>query len=290
MVNQTKRNILVDQFKMSLFRTLRQANILAINDITSKIVQTRTFKSDLKIKFVRPEKILGYKPQKTGDLRGMPEMDLSAPQLEFRNSKELETADETIKKLFSLEFAPRRKTAQAYFKEIKESVQRHPYDVGSIELKIARWTGVIRAFQEVMERFPRNKVTKVSLLHLIDKRKKNLKHLRMRDYKRFEWLLEALDIVYKPAPGYHRVERKSSMRKLTDNYCEGIKQERLDAFKQLLKTEQPAFLEEKIRSLEFIRNEQIQCGVEVTVSLEEIDAVKKQLQEFKECDEKDKHL
>lgn len=46
-------------------------------------------------------------------------------------------------------------------------------------------------------------------------------------------------------------------------------------------SEQPAFLEEKIRALEFIRNEQKDCGVDVTVQDEEVDKVKKQLEELK---------
>lgn len=45
--------------------------------------------------------------------------------------------------------------------------------------------------------------------------------------------------------------------------------------------EQPAFLEEKIRSLEFIRNEQKECGVDVTITQEEIDDIVKQLDELK---------
>lgn len=35
---------------------------------------------------------------------------------------------------------------------------------------------------------------------LIDRRKKLLKYLRQYDYKKFEWLLEKLNIVYKAHP------------------------------------------------------------------------------------------
>lgn len=253
--------------------------------------RTYAFKSDLKIKWVRPEKISCIKPEKSGDLDGMMKIDLTQPQLLFRNSKELETADETVKKLFSLEYAPRKKTTQVYGYEMKELVKRHNFDTGSVEVQIARWTAIIRAFQDVMEKFPRNKVLKVVLKELIDRRKKKLKYLRRWDYKRFEWLLEALNIVYKPPPDhFHWITRKESLRKLTNNYCEDIKQSRLQAYREMLQNEQPLFLQEKIRTLEFIRNEQVECGVQVTVTEEEIQAVKKQLKELEESRKKEEDV
>ncbi|EFA03294.1 small ribosomal subunit protein uS15m [Tribolium castaneum] len=251
--------------------------------LTLKSARTYAFKSDLKIKWVRPEKIPCIKPEKSGDLEAMMKIDLSQPQLPFRGSKELETADETVKKLFSLEYAPRRKLTQVYGYEMKQLVKRHEFDTGSVEVQIARWTAIIRAYQDLMEKFPRNKVMKVVLKEMIDRRKKKLKYLRRWDYKRFEWLLEALKIVYKPPPDhFHWITRKESLRKLTNNYCEDIRQRRLDEYKQLLQNEQPVFLQEKIRALEFIRNEQRECGVEVTVTDEEVEAVRKQLKELEE--------
>lgn len=83
--------------------------------------------------------------------------------------------------------------------------------------------------------------------------------------------------MYKTVPAPDKVTRKGSMRKLTDLYCENVRCERLEAYKNVLQSEQPAFLEEKIKSLEFIRKEQQDLGVEVTITQEEIDAVKQQL-------------
>ena len=67
-------------------------------------------------------------------------------------------------------------------------------------LLVAKMTVQIRAMQKYMEDFPRNKQVKVQLKEMIDKRKKFLKYLRRWDYKRFEWILEKLDLVYKPPP------------------------------------------------------------------------------------------
>jgi len=241
------------------------------------------FKSDLKIKWVHPGRVSCIKPEKSGDLEPMPEISKTQFQLQFQNCKELNDANDTVKKLFSLEFAPRYKSTQVYIRNTLDGVRRHPMDVGSVEAKIARWTGAIRAMQDVMERFPRNKRLKVKLKELIDKRKKQLKYLRRWDYKRFEWLIDNLNIVYKPPPNeFHWITRRGSLRQLTDKYCEDLKQERLSAYRLKLESEQPAFLEEKIRTLEFIRQEQADCGVEVTVTNEEIDDIKKQLEALKQ--------
>lgn len=239
------------------------------------------FKSDLKIKWVRPEKIASHKAAKSGDLTSMPKIDKSQYILEFQNSKELESADELVKRMFTVEFAPRKQSSRLFWTDLKHKVRRHHYDVESIEVKIARWTGVIRAWQDAMEMHPRNVKLKQKLNELIDKRKKNLKYLRTWDYKRFEWLLETLDIVYKPAPSEFRwVARRESLVKLTDKYCEELRQKKLEAYKEQLESEQPAFLEEKLRALKFIQDEQKECGVEVTVTDEEIDNVAKQLKKL----------
>lgn len=80
-----------------------------------------------------------------------------------------------------------------------------------------------------MERFPYDKRLKVKLKQLIEKRKKHLKYLRKWDYKKFEWILEQLNIVYKPPPTESRwVTRKESLVKLTNKYCDNIRQEKLD--------------------------------------------------------------
>lgn len=58
----------------------------------------------------------------------------------------------------------------------------------------------IRDLQNYMEKNPQNKKAKVRLKEIIDKRKKLLKFIRTWDYKKFEWLLEKLNLIYKPQP------------------------------------------------------------------------------------------
>lgn len=165
--------------------------------------------------------------------------------------------------------------------EMVKKVQRHEQDYKSAESRLAHMTARIRSLQEVMEKFPRNKRMKVQLKEKIDKRKRFLRILRRQDYKKFEWVLEKLDLVYKDYPeAYFRIERKASLRKLTKIHCDDIKQQRLDEYRTELEAQQLEFLEQKIKNLEFIRNEQIACKVKVTVTPEEIEESKKRHKEL----------
>lgn len=139
-------------------------------------------------------------------------------------------------------------------------------------------TASIRSLQQQLELFPRNKRLQVVCKERIDCRKKLLRHLRVWDYRRFEWLLEKLDLHYKAYPShYHWITRKESLTKLTQQHCDRIRDERLADYRQQLDAQKVGFLEEKLRSLQFIRDEQQACSVAVTVSQQQIDAVRKQL-------------
>ena len=68
------------------------SNFLKVcNTITKQPLREYAFKSNLKIKWVRPEKIPCIKPEKSGDLSQLPKLKQDELLLEFRNSKELET-------------------------------------------------------------------------------------------------------------------------------------------------------------------------------------------------------
>jgi len=65
---------------------------------------------------------------------------------------------------------------------------------------VASMTANIRNLQEHYKLSPRDKNSRVALKEIIDKRKKKLKQLRTWDYKKFEWLLENLELKYHPHP------------------------------------------------------------------------------------------
>lgn len=254
-------------------------NILNYSRIISR---EYAFKSELKIKWVRPEKVSCILPAKSGDQSGVPKIDEKQILPEFRGSNELEDANEMVKSLYQLENNRSKYSAEVYREMLVREVQRHSLDFKSMESKLAQMTGRIRTLQSILEKYPRNKRQKVVCKELIEKRKKFLKYLRRWDYKRFEWILEKLDLIYKPPPTeFHWITRKESLKKLAIAHCENLKQDRLDAYRKILEGQQIDFLEKKLKNLEFIRKEQQECQVKVTVSEDDIKDVRKKLEELK---------
>lgn len=140
----------------------------------------------------------------------------------------------------------------------------------------------IRNLQDIMEKYPKNGQMIDLLKRLIDRRKKYLKYLRRWDYRRFEWILEKLDLKYvAPPEEFHWITRRESLRKLTDIHCENLRNERLLAYRKQLEKQQSAFLVNKLKNLQFIRNEQIECKFPITVTIEQIQEVEKQLKDLK---------
>ena len=58
-------------------------------------------------------------------------------------------------------------------------------------------------------------------------------------------------------------------------YCDKVKQEKLNAYKSELKAQQKEFFREKAKKLAFIREEEIACGLEPTVNIEDIENANK---------------
>ena len=71
---------------------------------------------------------------------------------------------------------------------------------GIIYIAVACLTTRIRNLQKHFSNFKTDKVAKVGLKEKIERRNSLLRHLRRMDYKRYEWLLEKLDLVYYPHP------------------------------------------------------------------------------------------
>ncbi|XP_063700599.1 small ribosomal subunit protein uS15m [Culicoides brevitarsis] len=243
----------------------------ALPIIRQSVTRGYALKSDLKIKWVRPAKVSCIDPRKSGDCAPLPVIDPKQFMFHYQKSKELQEADDRVKDLFRIGNTPRRKAMQIYEEQMIGSVNRHALDFGSVEAKIAKMTAKIRSYQDIMEKFPRNKRLKVKLKEMIEKRRKFLKYVRRWDYRRYEWLLEKLDLIYKDIPeDCIRIERKASLRKLTQIHCDEIRQKKLDEYREKLESQQLDFLERKMKNLQFIRNEQIACQVKVTVTEEEV--------------------
>lgn len=143
-------------------------------------------------------------------------------------------------------------------------------------------TARIRYLQHVVNTQKRNGAIIKCLKELIEKRGKTLKWLRRWDYKRYEWILEKLDIEYKPRPQeFIMIARKEGLRQLTRMHCEDIRSTRLAEYRNQLEAEQLPFLSDKLKNLEFVRNEQIELGVQVTITQDQIDDVRQKYEALK---------
>lgn len=85
-------------------------------------------------------------------------------------------------------------------------------------------------------------------------------------------------IVYRP---YERVERKKSLRRLTTQWCDKVRADKLTEYRNKLNSEKEKFLKEKLETLEWAKKEEIECGVVPTITDADIEAARKQLEEWK---------
>ncbi|MEO0293816.1 MAG: 30S ribosomal protein S15 [candidate division WOR-3 bacterium] len=78
--------------------------------------------------------------------------------------------------------------------ELIKKFQRHKNDTGSPEVQIAIITERIKELTEHLDRHKKDFHSERGLVNLASKRKKLLKYLRRKDYKRFEEVIKALKI------------------------------------------------------------------------------------------------
>lgn len=83
--------------------------------------------------------------------------------------------------------------------------------------------------------------------------------------------------------------RETSIREVTDNYVENYKQNKLLEYKLQLDGQKEEFLKGKVASLIWMRQEEIECGIEEpSITMKEIESAEKQLQDYQEY--KRKHI
>merc|ERR1712080_632733 len=183
--------------------------------------------------------------------------------------------------------------------EVVKSIQRHPRDFTSPEVRIAMQTVKIRNLQHyLIQQYPyKNQPLKHVLTHAVSARRKKLAFLRENDYKKYEWLLEKLNLLYKPMP-YDRPEgvkqekeniaRKASVERLTDLWCEELQNHRMKAYKNQLEKQQPDFLRKKAEKLKEIIEKETKLGLEPTVLESEVLDCLKEAEEIEELLAKEK--
>jgi len=230
------------------------------------------------MKWNKPTRIQTCNPAISGDIGGLQhfgEVDLAQPPVQLEGSRSLEDVDAEVRRILSLEFGRKKDVIKKLRKSVGETVKRHPLDETSLEYRIAMLTITIRNFQrDLIERFPyKNQPLKHDLTHKIALRRQLIESLREQDYKKYEWLLERLNLFYKPVPVYDHIEisRKASIERLTDMWCDELQKHRLNAFRRELEEEQPKFLRAKAEKLSFIMQEEKDLGLDQSVTQAEVD-------------------
>ncbi|KAG0712143.1 28S ribosomal protein S15, mitochondrial [Chionoecetes opilio] len=223
----------------------------------------------------RPEHVPSWKPEKSGDLEPYEEPKLERTKIKFLPVKDaLEKADDVTKLLLTLKYGTIFERVRATRYDVMRDVQRHQYDTGSMETTIAMLTVRIRKSQQELLTTTRGlKHTvrqRVTLQETIAYRKKLLKHLRRMDYKKFEWVIAKLGILYRPPPRYVRfVTRKISLRKLVRHYGQDLRRERLEVYRLALEGRKADFQAEKAEALKWIAETETSLGMPVSVEVEE---------------------
>lgn len=137
--------------------------------------------------------------------------------------------------------------------------QRNPFDESSHEVLIANYTSRIRSCVEVLRAIPNDAMSKFVIMIYKKKRTKLLNELYRMDRKRYDVLIKELTIGHVPGiPGVmqtHRVFRKASLRKLTDEYCHKMKKEKLEAYHEKLKQQQEPFMQKAEETKKWIEDE-----------------------------------
>lgn len=266
-----------------MFRTL----VKPLNKPSNFLVciPCRTAKAGVPITWTRPAKVPSYKPSKSGDLKPLKEINLKKVPRLYEKSSELQTADEIVKRLFTLEFQTNPVIIEEMRDEYKDLVRRHQLDADSPEAIIAGMTASIRHVQIYMDNHTHKKPPRhmrIFIKELVEKRAKRLRQLRVMDYRRYEWILEKLDLVHKSEPEPpERVERKKSLKRLTDKYCENLKQQKLYEFREKLESEQEEFLMKKLETYKWIQEKEKEFGMGLSVTDEEIESIGKLLDDLR---------
>ncbi|XP_031627513.1 28S ribosomal protein S15, mitochondrial [Contarinia nasturtii] len=265
------------------------------NIIINPAILARTRTVNLKIKWEPPERISRWKAERTGDIGSFVLPDPTNICVQYQFSSELENAEPNVRNQFTLGWHPLKYTKEFYEKTLIDSVRSHVYDYNSPVAMIAQLTGSIRYMQWCIanqkERRRTREVYRLQIHKLTVGRFHMLKNLRQTDYKQYEWLLERLDLQFKPKPSKENeimISRKEGLRQLTNSYCEEVKNEKLDAYRKQLDADKLPFLEQKLKNLEFIRNEQMALKVPCTITKEQIEEIRKQYEEMKKVHEANK--
>ena len=166
-------------------------------------------------------------------------------------------------------------------------VAEHKYDYDSNVVRIAMLTLQILNLQKMLGGLAARGYNcpghKWKLRRAVDKRRAQLGVLRKVDYPKYEWLLEKLNIVYKPRPFvFETVIRRRHTERLVNLLCDEIRAHKLQDLKDDLEEDQPNFLRRKAKTLIKIMEEEKKYDLKPTVSQAEVDQCYSELAKVEE--------
>nr|CAD2177463.1 unnamed protein product [Meloidogyne enterolobii] len=140
---------------------------------------------------------------------GLPKLNLDEPKLDYKGIDALETAPESVKKIFSLGHASSREINMAWKMEMIKKVRRDELDGKSLPAKIGWATATIRNWNRVYAEFEEKRNTSTRkpklpratwishpLYLLINQRRKWLRLLREQSEEDFQRCINELKISY----------------------------------------------------------------------------------------------
>jgi hypothetical protein len=212
----------------------------------------------------------------TGDPEEPVTCDPKLPRPGFEFLKERKEVPDEVKKLFEMGMFERGHIRRLLKNEKMNSMQRHPFDIMSNEALIAKYTAQVRSYQDQLRNInPHDIRAKKRALHCHRKRKSLLNELYRQNRERYEVVTRVLNIDHKPStPGAFEdvpIQRKKELRRLTNEYCDNIRKERLEEYHETLKQQHQDFLEEKAKNEKWIQEQM----TALNITEEDLEAVKK---------------
>lgn len=144
------------------------------------------------------------KKKTTGPESQLSDLPPAMLKMDYAAVPAIETTDDVVKRLLSLEFASQTEKLQLKKEQLIAKVQRDENDRTSVEVQVAVLTAKIRNYQEHLLKHHKDKANKRRMLMATDRRKKLLKNLRLVRYDAFEKVCEQLGITYSFPPLYYR--------------------------------------------------------------------------------------
>lgn len=207
-----------------------------------------------------------------GDAEWTPLVDFEKgePKPGFEDVPELETADERVKKIFSMDFADGRIKMLKEMETVMAAIQDHPADVSSLESQITKQTVHIRKQISHCLMFRKDKVSKVRLMEGIQARRKWLKELRQLDKEKFDWICKELNLTYiSQAEIDIKIPKAEARRLAARQACWSIIDQKMAQLKEKLEEEKVVFKQLKEQELDKIEKELKELGIEMQPTIEQ---------------------